>query len=635
LSPAGRHDVALHRHRVKPEVFVPVSWKAIRVLTSLTWLGLVGCDAFDSDRKPYTPFGTVSSAGSPAQVPDPVKPVVDAGPAREAMGISRGSLLAPVDAREWHVGERKLLAPEGLIFRLGLVGGLAGGKDGDVLSWLVGTPEKPVIGELWMFPEEGAPRLISTASSFLPTGPTCSHETHLDQTGPNSVTLDIRATCAAPLLPRTPERSVSVFAPSRPNAKVAGFRLAAPAPGESLRLELVSRDRDSDGRDDVEMTLAFAAPSAPEVRASFVWLDRPAGLSRDAFEPLASFVRLAAQETARASSSRAAGGASASDVSKAVAAGVANARRLYSTLCAESGVARVALDSGGELSCGDLKPAFEAMTLASINAAVTAGHPEQAFAALERHGWFPTGTKADSNRFVETQQAQLLSKLAKRRVIKLVQLKAQPRAAEAGPHTSPISFHADGSLLLLTAAGVVRAAPDGRFEYDASSEVDAWSMAVMSRGGEQLRGLAFPCDRSEVSWLATAPGGNVLPPIPTELVAPRPGVCQGGSGFEAPRVAPVAWTDEGIAGFIGTSWVGPRPPHPPMGSALSPNGRYSIVATERGLLVSANDKSTLWVFDDSTAPAQLRDCVVSNNAQAAACTMAGRAYVILPDPKTG
>jgi hypothetical protein len=72
-----------------------------------------------------------------------------------------------------------------------------------------------------------------------------------------------------------------------------------------------------------------------------------------------------------------------------------------------------------------------------------------------------------------------------------------------------------------------------------------------------------------------------------------------------------------------------------MGSALSPNGRFSIVATERGLLVSGNGKSTLWVFDDPTVPAQLRDCVVSNNAQAAACTIAGRAYVILPDPKTG
>ncbi len=609
--------------------------RALAALALLSACGLAACDLFDSDRKPYTPFGTVSSAGAPTRAADLVKAAADAGTTRQPETISRGALLAPPDAREWRLGERKLSAPDGLVFRLGLVGGLAGGNDGDVLAWLVGTPDKPVIGELWMFPEEGEPRLIGSAPGFLPTGPTCTHETHLDQTGPNSVSLDIRASCAAPLLPRTPERSVSVFAPSRPNAKIAGFRLAAPAPGETLRLEVVSRDRDSDGRDDVEMTLLFAAPPAPELRASFVWLDRPAGLSRDAFEPLASFVRLASLETVRAGSARSGGAAAAAEVSRAIAANVANARRLYSTLCAESGVARVALDSGSELSCGDLRAPFEALTMASINAELAAGHPERALAALEQHSWFPTGARADTERFLARERTQLLSKLVKRRVIKLVPLQALPRAADAGPHLSPISFHADGSLLLLTPSGVVRAAPDGRFEYDASAEVDAWSMAVISRAGEQLRGVAFPCDRSEVSWLARAPGGSVLPPIPTELVAPRPGVCRAGSGFEAPRIAPVAWSEAGIAGFLGTIWVGPRPPHPPLGSPLSPNGRYSIVSIADGLLVAGNDKPALWVFDDPAVPARLRDCVVSNNAQAAACVMAGRAYVILPDPKSG
>lgn len=616
-----------------PRVFAPVSRKAIAVLTLLGASGLAGCDAFDSDRKPYTPFGTVSSAGAPTLATGVAKSVADAGTPREAPASTRGALVAPADAREWYLGERKLSAPEGLVFRLGLVGGLAGGKDGDVLAWLAGTAEKPVIGELWLFPEEGGPRLIGSAPGFLPTGPTCTHETRLDQTGPNSVSLDIRATCAAPLLPRTPERSVSVFAPSRPNAKIAGFRLAAPAPGESLRLEVTSRDRDADGRDDVEMTLVFAAPPAPELRASFVWLDRPAGLSRDAVEPLASFVRLAAQETARASSARAA--ATAAEASRVIGANVANARRLYSTLCAESGVARVALDNGSELSCGDLRAPFEALTLALVNSELAAGHPERSLAALEQHTWFPTGAKADGDRFLEAQRKQVLNKAVKRRVIKLVQLTAVPRAAEAGPHISPLSFHADGSLLVLTPSGVVRAAPDGRFEYDASAEVDAWSMAVISRGGEHLRGVAFPCDRSEVSWLATAPGGSVLPPIPTELVAPRPGFCRGGAGFEAPRVAPAAWTDAGISGFLGMTWVGSRPSHPPMGSPLSPNGRYSIVASPTGLLVAGNEKATLWVFDDTAVPAQLRDCVVSNNAQAAACVMADRAYVVLPDPKSG
>jgi hypothetical protein len=611
---------------VKPEVSAAACWKAIGVLVPLTLLvGLAGCDAFDSGRKPYTPFPTASGSATPPPAALVTAPRVDAGRAREAASISRGALLAPSDARDWRIAERKLTAPDGLVFRLGLVGGLAGGKDGDVLAWLIGTPDKPVIGELWLFPEDGPPRLISGAPGFLPTGPTCSHDAHLDQTGPNSVALDIRASCAAPLLPRTPDRSVAVLAPLRDNPKIVGFRLAAPAPGEAIHLEVVSRDRDSDGRDDVEMTVVFAAAPAPEIRASFVWLDRPAGLSRDAFEPLASFVRLASLETKRASGPKA----------ESVAEGVANARRLYSTLCAESGVARISLENGTELSCGDLSAAFQSFTLARVNAELGAGHPERALAALEQHAWFPSGAKAEADRFGKAQLALVMAKVIKRRVIKLVPLKAVPRRVEAEPHLSPLSFHADGSLLLLTAEGLVRAAPDGRFEYDASSEVDAWNTAVVSSKGERLRGVAFPCDRSEVSWLATDGAGNVLPPIPTPLVAPRPGVCRSGGAFIAPRITANAWTTEGISAFLGSSLLGAPPAHPPMGSAVSPNGRFSAVATESGLLVFGNDKTTLWVFDDPELARQLEDCVVSNNAQAAACLLGGRAQVILPDPKTG
>jgi hypothetical protein len=609
---------------VKPEVSTAACRKAIGGLATaaLLW-GLAACDAFDSDRKPYTPFPTASGSTAPP-APTLAAPHVDAGPARgAAASISRGALFAPADARDWQIAERKLTAPDGLVFRLGLVGGLAGGKDGDVLAWLTGTTEKPVIGELWLFPEQGPARLISGAPSFLPTGPTCSHDAHLDQTGPNSVSLDIHASCAAPLLPRTPDRSVAVLAPLRDNPKIVGFRLAAPAPGETSHLEIVSRDRDDDGRDDVEMTLVFAAARAAEVRASFVWLDRPAGLSRDSIEPLASFARLASLETAHAGGAKA-GSAGAS--AAAVADGVANARRLYSTLCSESGVARISLDNGTELACGDLGSAFQALTVARVNAELAGGHPERALAALEQHGWFPSGAKAAADRFVKAQMALISSKIVKRRVIKLVPLKGQPKRLEAGPHLSPLSFHADGSLLLLTPEGLVRAAPDGRFEYDAGHEVDAWSTTVLSNRGEQLRGIAFPCDRSEVSWLATDAGGSVLPPIPTVLVAPRPGVCRAGGAFVPPHITPIAWTPDGISAFVGSSQLGPLPAHPPMGSAVSPNGRFSIVAS---------DKVTLWVFDDPILPSKLEDCVVSNNAQAAACVMAGHAYVILPDPKAG
>jgi len=589
-------------------------------------LGAAGCDVFDSDRKPYTPFPTASGSATPASATAETAPDTQKVAEPKATGISRGALVAPADARQWSIAERKLDAPEGLIFRLGLVGGLAEGKDGDVLAWLVGSPERPVIGELWLYPEQGPARLVSMAPSFLPTGPTCTHDARLEQTGPNSVSLDVWATCTAPLLPRTAERSVSVLAPLRDNPLIVGFRLAAPAPGETLRLEIISRDRDADGRDDVEMGVVFAAPGTSELRASFVWLDRPAGLSRDAVEPLASFTRLAALETARASSQKS---------SLGVAEDIAQIRRLYSSLCAESGVARISLDSGAELSCGELGGVFQALTLADISAQLNLGRADRALAALEQHSWFPSGNPIETQHFIDTQLSQLLPRLVRRRVIKVVPLKAHPRAVEGGPHFSPLSFHADGSLLLLTPDGIVRAAPDGRYEYEASKEVDPWVTSVLSKNGERLTGIAFPCERSEVTWLRSDAGGAPLAPMPTALIAPRPGACRGGAGFVPPRVAPIAWTEDGLSAFVGTFLLGALPAHPPLGSALSPNGRFAAVASGWGLLVSGGDKTALWVFDDPALPTQLRDCVVSNNAQAAACLLVNRAFVLLPDPKSG
>jgi hypothetical protein len=138
-----------------------------------------------------------------------------------------------------------------------------------------------------------------------------------------------------------------------------------------------------------------------------------------------------------------------------------------------------------------------------------------------------------------------------------------------------------------------------------------------------------------VLWLRVAADGSPLEPLTTRLVAPRPGNCGSGVRFSAPSVSPVAWTDAEPSAFIGASGLGPPASHPPMGSASSPNGRFSVVATRRGLLVSSEGKTTLWTFENPALASQLSDCVVSNNAQAAACLREGRAQVILPDPKSG
>jgi hypothetical protein len=555
-------------------------------------------------------------------VSGPPSPLPPPEPARQ---VSREPLIAPNPAVAWRIGERTLTAPEGLVFRLALLGGIAGGGERDILAWAVGTPEKPVVGELWAYPEQGEPRLVMAAPGFLPTGPGCSHGARLTHAGPSSVTLDIKATCTSQLLPRSPERSVSVLAPLRSPPLIVGFRLAAPARDERVEVDVASSDRDGDGRDDVEMSLRFGTTETPDVRARFVWLQRAAGLSRDMAEPRASFVELADLESLRANNQKA---------SLEVGEHAASARRLYSSLCAESGTPRIFLDDGAALDCGDLSASFEALTAAEIDAALSRGKVGDAFAALERHAWFPSGGRASALKFGKRELARLMARVERRRVIKLVPLDARPRGMDAAPHYSPLSFHADGSLLVLTGEGLVRSAPDGRYEYEASEEVDGWPTLVTSPSGEQLTGVAFPCDRSDVVWLRAAADGAALEPLSTPLVAPRPGNCSA-EPFTSPSVNPLGWADVAPSGFIGASRLGEAPAHPPMGSALSPNGRFSIVATRWGLLVQNADKTALWTFEDPALSAQLSDCVVSNNAQAAACVLTGRAHVILPDPKSG
>lgn len=581
------------------------------------------CDAFDSERRPYTPFPVASGTPSPPPASDPA-PL--ASPTPDAVVSGHEVLTAPPSTHIWRVSERALEAPDGLIFRLAMVGGLETGGARDVLAWLVGTPEKPVIGELWLYPEEGPPRLVAAAPGYLPTGSGCKHGALLSKTGPSSITLDISASCSGPLLPRAPVRSVAVLAPLREQAHIVGFQLAAAAPDETMNVEIVSADRDADGRDDVEMTLRLRAPDSSDVRARFVWLDRPAGLSRDAAEPRASFTELAKLEAVRASSQKS---------SMEVASNVASARRLYASLCAEAGVPRVFLDSGEGLDCGELEEPFQALTGAAIEAALNLGQIGQAFGALERHAWFPAGQKVTANAFVKKRLDALMARVNKRRVVKLVPLKARPRGLDPSPHFSPLSFHADGSLLMLTSEGLVRAAPDGRYEYEASDEVDPWATTLLSPSGERLTGVAFPCDRSEVSWLRTAADGAPLPPLRTTLIAPRPGNCVPALGFSAPEPRPLGWSSSGISAYLGATLLGSLPAHPPMGSAASPNGRFSVVVTDFGLLVISTDKTALWTFDDPGLPRQLHDCVISNNAQAAACLLTGNAYVILPDPKSG
>ena len=358
-----------------------------RALSSLllsSFVSTAACDVFDSERHPYTPFAVASGSATQAPETPPVAP-----PVTDSVPRSRETITAPPRAPSWQLEGRELQAPEGMLFGLALVGGPNPGQEHDVLAWLVGTPEHPTIGELWLYPESGAAQRVAAAPGFLPTGASCTHAVGLRWTGQDSIALDIQASCDAPLLPRAPVRSVAVLSPWRNQPKIVGFQLASPAPGERLEVDLVSEDRDRDGRDDVELTLRLASPDGNEVRARLVWLDRTAGLSRDTTEPLASFRELAALEKVRASNHKA---------SLEVASHVASVRRLYASLCSDAGSARIFMDDGSGVDCGPLAEPFQALTEASVQAALNLGGVARGFAALEQRTWFPAATGAESER---------------------------------------------------------------------------------------------------------------------------------------------------------------------------------------------------------------------------------------------
>src|SRR5688572_27928168 len=80
-------------------------------------LTLAGCDAFDSERRPYTPFAVASGAASSAS--EPVAPAPST--VVEPDAPSREALDAPARTREWRVAGRQITAPDGLTFRMALV----------------------------------------------------------------------------------------------------------------------------------------------------------------------------------------------------------------------------------------------------------------------------------------------------------------------------------------------------------------------------------------------------------------------------------------------------------------------------------------------------------------------------------
>lgn len=575
------------------------------------WLGLClvvsGCRGCGED-KPYTPFGVTSAL--PQAEPAPSGSAAALPTAADSARPAEKALLAPLNSKRWQLEGSELAAPEGFVFQQALRADFDGDGQVEAVAWLTADPRDAGVtppGELWLFPSAGEPKRLTGLPGFVPTGPNCTLTTALSRTGPRTLTFDTRSECSGMLIARSPVRALVVIAPLAARPEVLTLRVAAAAPGEILELSNTSDDRDGDGRDDVTLAVAVGVSGGPRFQAPLAWLDRAVGPARDTAEPRATLEKLAASEATRAKTKK---------LAESVTDNVSGIRRLLATLCAEGATARLFDADGAPLGCGSLAPVVDSLASAEITAELARGRVLEAFGALARDGWYFGKTSAATRKRLE----RALLDAVEPRTARVTPLAPRPTASLA-PRFSPLSFDATSSLLLTTPQGVVRFQPDGSAPV-ALDDAGATRRLDVLVDGARFQGVAYACDRSETTLLIEGRS-----PLLTRLLAPRPGAC-GRATFEPqPAIAPLAADAAGVAALVGGSLVGQAPGTAP-GSARSPDGRWLVVPTQFGLLVSGPAQRLFNLGPSLERPLSLTDCVVANDGLHVACIFKGQAMFV-------
>jgi hypothetical protein len=500
------------------------------------------------------------------------------------------------------------------VFEQALVADFNGDEQREVVAWTL--PAKDAkdgqAGELWLYPASGEPKKISDFPGFLPTGANCTPVSALGQSAPRTLTVDIRVACSTQLVGRAPTRALMVVDPFSDRAPRFGLRAADAAPGETLALDLISRDEDADGREDYRLIAGLGIGGKPiEVSASLVFLDRTAGVSRDPREPAKGLLELLKKDTSRAQKKKTA---------ELALAHVDAARRLLSALCAEGSTSRLFDWSGNALRCGGLSDVVDRLGALEISADLSLGDFSAALGALSRDGWYFGALRP-------ALRTQLVKDLEKKLTLvpaARVTLGARPKPSKP-PSFSPLAFEASGALLVQADTGLYRLAPDGAREEPVPTEagIQAWPLEVTTSAGARWLGVAYSCDRAEASLLFSGGSGE---PETTALLAPRPGVCSGvafDEGF-APTPASVGGHVEAL---IGGTLVGSKNESSPPGAARSHNGARLAVPTPLGLWIQG-EKSELWKIDGFNG-VSTTGCVVDDAGRRAACVRAGKAELYL------
>lgn len=586
-------------------------------------IATVGCKCEGNTKRPFTPFGVATE----------VRPVT--GPSTSegatadeetAVDFERvaGQLVNPPTSK-LQVGDWQLEAPSNQYFAQYVAANLDDKPGLEVVAWLVGGTD-PATGKtgraepLVFFQRDQPPKTLAQFPAFVPRTDGCSLETELAATGPSTVTWDVAANCApGTLIPRSPYRSVAVIAPFHPTPVRLHLRLAEPVADEQVTVTTSSADVDGDGHDDA--TLAFelhtsesgtdASPTKVQPAAvRLTWLDRAAGMARDNIEPRKSFTSLGNLEQVRAKGQ---------NTSRQVARRIDFARRLFAYLCKESATFRVTDVDGTPISCGDLTPAFDSWVSADVTAAITQRHFARAVLAYEQGSWFGAGLSTKGTKAIEKSLRDAIGTKA----VTAHALDVKAATPAPGPHYSPLRYVED-ALFLITPHGVQRF--QAGTLADASDEVDPWTLVAFGPEAQRLSQLAFPCNEANVVGSSQTNTGNFGTALVTDVLSPRPGVCDGRSTSPDIEFRPVAWTREGLSAYLGPVAVGASSRFRQPGSPQSNNGNWAISSGKLGILVQNPTSAEFW----STPPdlGRFTDCVISDSGSHAACLQGSRVIVL-------
>ncbi len=613
-----------------------------RVLLLVLALSVAGCGRACKKEHPHVPY----SVDDPPRRPfADAAGIDDLGPdAGARASAAEAALVAPAKAARWSVSGMNLVAPAGRELAMALVRDFDGDGQPDALAIVVSPASASATGraaEIVHYAGSssgGAPPVVVAAAPAFRADSSCRLAVRLERASPRSALAELGEACDS----GGSSRALFVIRLGKAVGVAFDLGVMDPKGAPKLALDVDAADRDHDGIDDVTVrfTIEGGAPPfepGPRLAAQLVFLDRPAGPSRDPDEPAASFRAIAALASSRAAKTKDA---------PSVAPMVQQMRMLFRALCTEGGAPRLvearSLPSGakGAIACGPSK-ALEDAGIAEVRAFAMQGDALRAVAAAET-AQNPPATRTPAR---TAELATLLGHVAPfveaKRAQELAVVVAALRAVH--PEWGPVAFEPSGKLLVRTETSVVRMDVDTG--ESSPTELPAWGAQVLAPDGKSRWLEAYHACEGVALRATFAPTGSdgemrdVLLPI----APPLGGRCVGGRGEQAASI-PIAWGSRGlevlVAGqpllirpdaSLAMMMTSPLGESPPLGSPRSPGGRAMAVATSQGVLIRTT-KAARYRSPELEPFAELRHCTVSDDASRIACLKRGRVVVASFDP---